>query len=315
MADLYMHSRLCEDIITELNPKIIKNTAYVGAQGPDPLYYNVMTKVGKISRYYGDRMHDTSTRDYLIDMTRQLKANYTIDSYSYYLGFLCHYALDVFLHPYVYYHTGLYNKDDKSTYKYRGLHLKFERAIDAALVLKEKNKPLRKLKITKECFPVKEVDESVTKMMGNVINNKFKITNGKELMILSINQMYNTLNRINSDRFGIKKVFYKIFDLFNIQDLKIQDLSFFVKLDKFDYLNLQKNTWHHPITNEAYNSSVIEIYDQAKNFAIDLITKTAMYLKGNKSIDLMNVFTNLSFNSGIDCDQEKPFQYFDIYRK
>ena len=39
MADVYMHSRLTEELIKEIKSDIDTNIAFLGSQGPDPLYY------------------------------------------------------------------------------------------------------------------------------------------------------------------------------------------------------------------------------------------------------------------------------------
>lgn len=316
MPDLYMHSRLAQDVSKEFKQHLNDDIVTIAAQGPDPLYYHVFSKQSGQYREYADRLHDTNTADLMKKLTRYTKQHLNDDTYSFLFGFICHYALDTTVHPYVYYNVGIYHPDDPATKEYQGLHLKFERSIDAQLILHEQKIKPHKINLTKKYFTMKHSTEEVNKMMGYILNDRFEITDGEDIWKSSIRTMYNVIRIINTDRTGIKKQIYKIVDFFSkSNDMYLQDLSFFRRDLSYDFLNKNKATWHHPITNKSYNSSVFELYDQAKNFAIDLITKVNKYLEGNKSIDLNKLFTNLSFNSGIDCNTVEPFQYFSNYKR
>ena len=316
MADIYMHSRLTEDVIPKISNKIDTNIAFLGAHGPDPMYYNTFDKDHKRQRKIADNMHRYDTRDLLIGMTNYVKQNYNLNTYSFLVGFICHYSLDVHIHPYVYNKVGIYDIEDPNTHKLRGLHLKFERSIDCLLIKKEQKTSPRKVNLTKKYFPLKQANEDVLKLMGNTIKTMYDIDDGKEIFQKSVKAMYNMTKYINADRFGIKKQIYKIIDLFyKGKDMMYKDLSFFNHLENYDFHNDAKKEWNHPLTGEVYNYSVIELYDQALQFAVELIVQVDDYLANNNDIDLTTVFTNLSFNSGVNCDQGLAFKYFDIYRK
>jgi len=316
MADIYMHSRLSEAVINKLKYDFDEKIVYLGAQGPDPLYYVISGKDAKEYRYYADRMHDTNTRMLLSNLVKYVKSNLTKETYSFLTGFICHYALDVKIHPYVYYNVGIYNKEKPETHQYRGLHLKFERAMDATLIEDTQNMKPNKFKLTKKYFPLKEAPEDVSKMMGHALKQTFGKDDGDIMYDKGAKKMYFNVKNFVTDRTGIKKLLYKIIDSFNKQtDLFYQDLSFFGHKDTYDYLNKQKNEWHHPITNEEYNYSVIDLYDQAEQFALSIMAKVSAHILEDKSIDLDTVFTNLSFNSGIACDHHDKMKYFNNYQK
>lgn len=316
MPDIYMHARLAQDVTKDLPTPIDPAIVLLGASGPDPMYFHVFNKNSSLYRSYADRLHDTNTRDYLVKMARYVKVHYNIETYSYLMGFICHYAADVIIHPYIYYNVGVYNPALPETKQYKGLHLKFERSVDAALMEQELHIKSRKMNLTKDYMLLKDSPEEVNKLMGHILNDRFKIKDGETVFKGSVKSMYNIVNHLNTDRTGIKKLVYSIVDIFSRKnDLYLKDLSLYNRDLSFDLLNTEKRTWHHPITNKPYDSSVMELYDQGKNFAIELITKVNMYLSGNNDIDLNKVFTNLSLNSGIDCDHKEPFQYFQNYLK
>jgi hypothetical protein len=316
MPDIYIHARLAQDVANELTIETDPAIVSLGASGPDPMYFHVFHKNRSTYRMYADQLHDTNTKDYLKKMVRYVKQNYTVETYSYLMGFICHYAADVIIHPYIYYNVGIYDSNKPETKEYKGLHVRFERSVDTALIKEELHINPRKIDLTKAYFLVKESPQEVNKFMGHILNDRFKINDGEDVFKDSIKSMYRIIKYLNTDRTGIKKLVYSIIDLFvSNNDLYLKDLSFYKRDLSFDVLNKEKRTWYHPITNKPYDSSVIELYDQGKNFAIELITKVNMYLSGNNQVDLNTVFTNLSFNSGIACDHDEPFQYFHNYLK
>ena len=316
MADIYLHARLVEDVVDKMSGDIRKDIAILGAQGPDPLYYSMFHKNFSTYKKYADDMHRYDTGKLLINMTNYVKEHYNKETYSFLVGFISHYALDVKIHPYVYYNVGIFEKDKPETHPWRGLHLKFERSIDAAMIEKELGIPSRKIKLTKNHFTIKHISTEIKELFKNTLQNQYNEPSGDIIYTYCIKEMYNSINRIITDRFGIKKQVLKIGNLFTkSHDMILSDLSFFNHTEKVDYLNIKKNTWHHPITNKEYNYSVIELYDQAITFANEMISKVTDYILKNKDIDLTEVFTNLSYNSGLPCDHTRPFKYFNIYRK
>lgn len=315
MADIYLHSKLSERVIKELKHPVNQNIVFIGAQGPDPMYYNVSKKEGKESRYYADRMHDTNTRLLFHHMVTYVKSHLNEATYSFLVGFICHYALDVSIHPYVYHNVGVYKKEDPSTHQYRGLHLKFERSIDAAMIQKDTGNPSRKFRITKKYLPKTDLPVGVCKIMGHTLKNTYAKDNGGVLYGTGVKKMYKNAKNVITDRFGIKKLLLKFLDLFGSSDMFLADLSFFNHLEAYDYLNENKTTWYHPITNTPSNETVEELFEKARLFALDLIKQVDSYLYDNKDIKLGEVFTNLSFNSGVDCDLHDEMKYFNNYRK
>lgn len=317
MADIYLHSRLAEEVISKIKYDYNKKIVFNAAQGPDPLYYNFFSKDAKEYRRCANLMHDKDTRLLFINMTNYVKKNLSVDTYSFLTGFICHYALDVNIHPYVYNKVGVYKENNSLTHPWRGLHLKFERSIDAVLIEEDTKNKSRKINLVKKHYPLRSPSFEIMKIMDHVFKETYDINHGGAMYLISTVEMRKILKRFVKDKYGIKKVFLKFLDLFNKkQDLFFQDMSMFNHIEKgYDFLNKEKNVWYHPVTNEEYNYSVMEIYDQALKFASAMLEKVRRYIYEDEDIDLNTVFTNLSFNTGIDCDHEEQMKYFNIYRK
>ena len=316
MADIYMHSRMAKDVIKEMDYEFNENIVFNAAQGPDPLYYNFFSKENAEYSKYANLMHRKDTRQLLTNMTNYVKDNLTTNTYSFLVGFICHYALDVKIHPYIYNKVGVYKKDDPTTHSYRGLHLKFERSIDVVLIEEDTGVKARKMNLNKKHFPTRFPPLEIMKIMDYVLKETYGEDDGGVMYLVGTVEMRKNLKRFVKDKRGIKKLILKLIDAMNKKhDIFFQDMSMFNHLEKYDYLNKENNTWNHPVTNEEYNYSVMDLYDQSIIFATELIESVNQYIYEDMDIDLSKVFTNLSFNSGIDCDHKDEMKYFNIYRK
>lgn len=314
MADLYLHARLSEEVLKELDFNVEKNMVLMGAQGPDPLYYKV-GKNGTEYRNLANAMHDKNTQMLFKNMVTFIKHNKSDIAFSHLVGFICHYALDVKIHPYVYNQAGIYKKDDPKTHLYKGQHLKFERSIDAVKIIEEQNKKPNKLKLHKMYFPIKMVPVEVVNVMNHTLKQTYGKDHGGVMYLMGVNKMHWNIKHMVYDRFGLKKLLFRFLDLFRDEDLFLTDISFANHIENYDYLNNKKNNWHHPVSNDVFNHTVDELFEQARVFALDIVKKCREYIYDDKDIDLNNLFTNLSFNTGLNCDLHAKMQHFNFYRK
>ncbi|MCF7925315.1 MAG: zinc dependent phospholipase C family protein [Candidatus Izimaplasma sp.] len=314
MPDFYMHAKFAKDIADTMTQSLDETTLLLGAQGPDPFYYMVFDQAKADYRYYADRLHDTNTRQSLITLTNFVKTHQNQALFSFYIGYLCHYALDVSVHPYIYHHVGIYDENSSDTHNLRGLHLRFERAVDIRLLERDFKKPAHRVNVT-QFFPTPNDNPLIEDAYKEMLKDTFNVSTPLSYTKAS-KAMKKTIRYAVQDRFGIKRFFFKGIDLFNKKtDLFLQDLSMHANPKTFDYLNLSHRTWHHPITNEIFHTSVLDCYDHAKKFLMQILDQVIPYIKGKRTIDLSTVFTNLSFNMGIDCDHGNDVKFLNIYNQ
>ncbi len=312
MADVYLHSRFVEDLITEFPSDINQNIAFLGSQGPDPLYYIREKRFKKVA----DDIHRYRTRDFFKTMVNYVKQHNTEATYSFMFGFISHYILDAYIHPFVYYNTGVYEEDNPSTFHMRGLHMKFERSIDCVQIQKECKINPRKMNLTKYYFPLKKAPSEVNQLMHHVLQKEYQLEDGFKMYERSASAMYKTLKYIVTDRTGIKKLIYKFVDLFNKDnDMFLSDLSLYNHIENYDYHNDSKNIWLDPLTGEEQRTSIDEIIQNAKEKALDVLKKVDAYIHKKSTINLDNIFTDLSFNTGKDCKLGMNFGFIKIYNK
>ncbi|NCB34270.1 MAG: hypothetical protein EOM64_10435 [Erysipelotrichia bacterium] len=102
------HIEFSRDVYNSLPPSMqrqIKNLPmyFLGSQGPDLFFFHHLSVLPGSLRKIGARMHNEHIMESLSFMKYDCSGNPHL--YSYYMGFLTHYALDSLVHPLVEYHA------------------------------------------------------------------------------------------------------------------------------------------------------------------------------------------------------------------
>ena len=101
MPDIVMHTIFGEEVLDRLQIEVDRDIYSFGLVGPDPfLFYHFYLPpfIHRVNRY-SSIMHRRHTGDYLVELAYRSRQN--PEAFSYLAGFLCHYALDSTVHPYV----------------------------------------------------------------------------------------------------------------------------------------------------------------------------------------------------------------------
>mgnify|MGYP000979505186 CR=1 FL=1 len=290
-------------------------------QGPDILFfYNIVNlKCGKSVRNFGKYMQKHKTRDFFVNLITYVKDNNLYnnkDVVTFMYGFISHYVLDMTVHPFVFYKTGIYDSKNKNTYKYNGLHNDMETAIDCYLINNyEKIKP-KYFKVHKFCFNIKPFSNKLNKTIDCVFKSTFNKDNMSSIYYNSIKHMKLSFRVLRYDPTGIKLTIYKLLDFILPNFIsKKSSLSYSINYKrKMHYLNMDKNAWNHPKDlYEVYNYSFIELYCIALKRALELINKVDIYINNNMDIKyLKELFPDLSYTSGKKCKINKETRYFQF---
>ena len=130
MPEGYTHVRTARQAAAAIHYKIQCPEAFAaGANGPDSFFcYEVWKK--RTNRHYdlpglGNRMHEEKTGAFLYSLCRHVKTRPQVE---YALGFLCHYATDTVVHPFV-----CAMCEPGAPYAGKGGHGYFEIALDSTL--------------------------------------------------------------------------------------------------------------------------------------------------------------------------------------
>lgn len=320
------HSYFCEDVYNKLSKNVKKklkdniNYFKVFGQGPDPYFFydfhlsKRSKKVYKINR----AMQHSKVNEHFMQLINYInKMNYYDNNQimAYLYGQICHFVLDSTAHPYIIYYSGTYDQKRKETYKYNGLHEEMEYYIDSYLIFQRENILPKDFKMYKKLFNINGFDENLKNVIDVVVKDVYGFDDVGKIYFKSIIDMKKFYYIFNYDKFGIKKLCYTIMDVFCAnKHVKKKELSFFVDpMSKLYYLNNDNNTWNHPCDiNEKYNLSFTELYVKAVDKAIKIISEIDEMLKTKKinTKRIENLFDNLDYGTGKDCDLNLEYKYF-----
>ena len=326
MPDILTHSIFGEDVL-----KILKSSRWkdsikdnmklytLGCQGPDIFLYNDFWPYIKNKRgpKIGRRMHREKTGEFFIEGLKYIKNNINDKDKKkklviYLLGFMCHFALDRNAHPYIFYYSGVYNKEKKETHKYKGHHKRLELAIDTALIMEKKGTVSYKHPVYKMIDLGSYLPEEIVSYYDHILKALYDIDN-KGIANDAYRDFVKAF-KILYDPHGFKKKVLKGFDALtnNKNGFAINTYPRRLDHDKYDYLNKKKDTWNHPCCeDEVYNLSFYEIYDKGVLEAKEMIEASIDYIEGVKTIDeIVKFFPNISYATGKDTKDKSKITYF-----
>lgn len=318
MAAFYTHYKFGKDVINKSKLENIDMNLYtVFNQSFDNFYfYNFyLPFYGKKIRNIAKIGHRKNVNKYFEKIIKYIKKNKLENDTkvrAYLYGSINHYILDSIIHPYVFYQTGVYKKNNPKTYKYNGLHGDLEFSLDAYLYKKEFNKYYYKEKITNKVFVNPVFNNNLNNCIDNTFKDIFDVENGSNIYKKAIKDYRLAYKYSYTDTFGIKKVLLHILDF--ITGKKIVNLkSHTTHYTKFNesYLNKNNNIWYHPATKEKQTDSLFNLYDKAVLKSTYIVKELEKYFKNKSSIDnVLSLIGNNSYVTGLDINRNKKMKYF-----
>lgn len=291
------------------------------SQGSDPLmfYHFLIGPKAKKCTDIQKTIHSNKTREFFlatIDYIYQNKLTSNSEIMAYLYGYICHYMLDLHTHPIIYYKSGIFDKKNKNTYKYNGLHQAIEYGIDLYFINKRETINKNKFKVHKEIFNVKKLTKELKEIINYSIGDTYSLPNISNIYEKSIWYMTNFFKIANYDPYGIKLFLYKIADkILPNSIINFKELSFYNDYPNIhNWMNLSKNKWYLPWDNTiSYTTSFLDLYNIALNKAIKTIEEVTEMLDNNNlnKKRLKQIFNNLSYVTGLDCNINVDFKYFE----
>lgn len=320
MAGTITHTYFSKDIYDKLdtNTKAIiensKESFKTFNQGFDILFF-----AGKKYKKIGNYFHENKTQTFFVNLVNyirkhNLKGNPEVMSFLY--GFICHYSLDLNIHPYVIYKSGHFYKNDKKYHKYKGNHSEMESYIDAYLIEKNEKIKANTLDVGKFCFDYNNLSDELVELLNAVSFDTYnikKIGNKYKKGLIRMKILYSLLRY---DKKGRKKKLYNFLDNhFPNRNMKYSPISLDYKLNKnIFYLNTSHRKWCHPMDKkEIYKYSFDDIYKNSIRQAISLINVVNEVIYYNKTSNyLKKFFKDISLLSGKECSDKRKFKYFEF---
>lgn len=318
------HAYFAEDVY-DILPLSIKESVDLPrmkmfGQSTDPLmFYNLFNiKRGKSIRELQHLFHTSQTGEYFFNLINFIKDNNYIndkDTCSFLCGFICHYALDFTLHPFIVYKTGYFKKKNKNTYKYNNVHAFMETFIDNDMIKRRENINPYNFNIAKYVFDIRPFSSELNKVINYSFNKTYQVKNMDKIYYAALKDMKFAISLFRQDKNGVKKFCYKFVDTFMPKGVfRFEAISYHYSLDdKHNFLNCEHKIWRNPCNYQlTSHESFIDLYLKAIKVAKLLIDGTFDYIKDAKTIKLEDYFDNRSYLTGLNCDKKRELKYFEF---
>lgn len=281
MPNIITHKIFAEEVLNKITKtdirKIIEQHLqiyYIGSNGPDYLFFyhakpwevlkdHEPNKIGSELHKKGvNAFYESSIHSIRKESSKTVKE----DMMAYIFGHLCHWALDMMTHPYIFYRTGDCQGLSAS------YHHRFESMMDTLMLEKFHNKDIHEYPFYEICT----YDEEMLKAIARIYVPAVQAALDKELKVydirVSLNEwkdiqklLYDPHNRKTPILKAVEKVAKKPWFISGNVVPKEKD-------EQFDILNLEKNIWLHPCDNQvSQDASFLELFDDAVELAVTLI--------------------------------------------
>lgn len=245
-----------------------KGVFRTGCQGPDIFFYNPFMGMGGKKLSLGSRMHETRMNAFFkayLEELLEIRERFALETgISYFLGFLCHYSLDVQMHPYVYSRCGYDAAHPEDGKKLLPVHQRLEAVIDKQMLMAKKNcmpsayYPEKRIIITK-----KEL-EVIADIMSRTLTRVYHLGVRPENIKASYWSMRTAMKQVY-DHSGKRKEKISRFENLILRKDLIGNMVVNDDLqDTMDAMNQKNSPWAHPWEKgESYCTHVWQMYDDA----------------------------------------------------
>ena len=272
MPNVITHTIFAETVLAEMENEKYKNWILkhkeeylIGCNGPDFLFFHDvfpltrkrdmrLSKLGsKLHAKKINCFYDRAIKEYFKTKEGTLKEA----SASYLIAHYLHWQLDSIMHPYVVYRTG-FNEPLSSPY-----HHRFESMMDTMLLKKYKNTSIKTYKTyenTKRSINTVEVISNLyIPCIKACFNESVQSTDIKKAL-----EDWEKAQKYLYDPYAIKFKCIQFIEKIIKKPWALSGNIVLPKVDEhYDVLNINKTTWHHPITNSPSNKSVEELMQEA----------------------------------------------------
>lgn len=325
MPSIYTHYKMGCDVLDKLddkNKKLLKQNRKIynmSCQSFDNLYYYKFYLLNRSNKIHeiGNKGHRENVNNYFQNIINyMLNNNLENDSVMrcYLFGSINHYVMDSTIHPFVFYKTGVFKKNNISSHKYNGLHTKLEFMIDAFYYNLDTNKKFSDYKIHKELVSKYTFPDVLINALDDIFLETFNESN----IGLKFNKSYNHEHYafwiLLQDKYGIKKKVYEVIDnIVGNRFKKIEYNSTYINEIDPGFFNLKKDIWKHPTTKEEFNYSLFDLYDLSIDRSIELISTATDVLDNNKDIsEFLNLCNNRSYLTNINLSEKQGLRFFEF---
>lgn len=298
MPDVAVHAVFGQQVREALDPTVrdvLRDEPFRFAlYGPDNWFMYKPWQKRRNAR--GRRMHTTKTGAFLMTLADHCRGQKNPEAlFSYLAGFLCHYALDSTVHPYVYRMT-------ETKYRQSGAHRALEHSMDVCELIRlgfwgEKH-PITDHLFTKVRLP-KELEEDLDAVYGEVYGWKHIRGNLNRCCLL-----YRTLYRVMEKPDGLASLIAR-----KTRKPFWQSIAYAESyLAREDVENISHDLWRHSHAQDiTSHRSVPEMEQEALEQARQMIEAAWGYIFGGSLSreKLAGIIGNRSYLSGLPLEDPR----------
>lgn len=250
----------------------------------------------ELSRDLVKNPHSYYTQDFLIKIANYVKSNNLLEdenALAFLYGYMSHFFFDTSAHPFVY-----YIEKGCKRFSMVSPHSIVEGFLSSYYSQEILGKDLMQVKKT---FFNKGNLKSVSQMMDTLFKESYEIHD----IVLSYKKFLTifTLVEWACKDTVVKKGLLKLLFTYK-QFLDVNGLT------EDEMVNKLHQPWIRPVTGEIHYESALDLYDAALERTLQAMDDVNQYLYGNKSIeDLVKVFPNLSYETGVDVSLGEKMIY------
>ena len=253
----------------------------LGNQGPDPLFYVILSPSMKAFFGLGGTMHHETPTKLLLAMKESLDVLSDEErpvGRAYALGFLCHYSLDRAMHPLVYsqqYAICDAGIDGLDRSQGNEVHAEIEREFDEMVLFSKLGRTIRTYRPYEEVLHASDATlETIGKMYAFALMKTYREFPPIDLFVSAVRDfrriqrlfyspsgnMQSMLNTVETRMLNRQFSFYK--------SMSHRDNA--IRTSDFD--NRMRRPWENPFTHVTQTESFWDIFDGTKATAFEAIT-------------------------------------------
>ena len=327
MPSTVTHECFSMDVYDKFSPllkqRFANYTEYlkIFSNGHDVMFFYNLANIlpGKRIRKLGSRAHHENVQKFFFNLVSEIKIqklekNYEIMSFLY--GYLCHFALDSTIHPFVDYRCGIVSRDNKKTFKYQGEHDEMEAYIDSYFIYTRFKVIPKHFKVYDYAFKVTKFSKKLENIISETFYKTYEIKNVGIYYTRAVRQMKNFFRFYRNDRTGLKKILYTCLDFVRPKRFKrMKSISYNIDHKVNDYyLNFNKEEWGSTLNEfERYNASFIELYRKSIDLAVTYINEINKIIYDNENINnIFKILPDITFSHGVLEEKEKELRFFEF---
>lgn len=290
------HAIMSEQLYNESSKD--ENLFKIPISKPELRGFSLGNDLSLISKRLTFDPQNNNTKEFFLSMIKYIKENDLIENphiISLLYGHMSHYFLDINCHPLIY-----YIEFGCKQIGFISPHDLVEGYLSSYLSEKILNKDIMDINQTyfnQINLHNKEIANLLNYVYGNLYGDYQIIKTYKHVL-----NLFTMLEKSIKSKLLTKEEIIKL--------IKFQEFLQQNNLTKKEITNENHHIYRHPLTGETQSESFLELYLKSIEMTKETINITNKYLYGNKPIsNLEQIFTNLSYDTGVECSLGRNFIY------